>query len=264
MRGNLDTSHGRPSSSRTRAGVSHYRGHVPTIAVAVHNLCHDLNKADTADDLAKSAKHATVGLVCERSSDPARAAFSDFRDRDDIGAYVPDGGPGRDPIWWATETWQKIDGSAGWMKTHDGKEGVSPDRFVTWQGLTHRGSGARLLFVNTHAINGYAKSGPDAPGHQDYRDRSAKKHWNKTHDKVAKFADAGWHSVVFGGDINCEWDDRGEPWYPGPKLDGLLRTPKQGGILVCTCTKGSAAGDMRAESLNAKSDHDIKVTEFSW
>ena len=54
------------------------------VTFAVHNLCHDLGKQAVKEDLNKSAEHASVGLIQERSFDAGKAAFSDFRDRDGI------------------------------------------------------------------------------------------------------------------------------------------------------------------------------------
>ena len=232
------------------------------VTFAVHNLCHDLGKQAVKEDLNKSAEHASVGLIQERSFDAGKAAFSDFRDRDGIAAYVPDGWAGRNPIWWKTEPWSSLEGTRGYLKTHEGREGISPDRGFVWQGL-RRDNGTTVLVINTHCINGYAKSGPDAPGHQDYRDESAKKHWNKGHDLIRDEIQSGaWDTILVGGDWNCAWSDKGQPWYPGPKLADLVRTPRwTGSIMVGTLTKSSSGDvvDSKCESLSANSDHDIKV-----
>ena len=232
------------------------------VGICTHNLCHDLNKQQVLEDLNKTAKQASAGLIQERSWDAGKAAISDFRERDDIAMFIPDGGPGRDPIWWSTDVWSKYGGS-GWLKTHDGKEGISPDRFFTYQGLRRVTDDSKTVcLVNTHAINGYAKEGAGAPGHQDYRDDSAKKHWNKGQDFIKGLIDSDtWKTIVVGGDFNCAWSNDDRDWYPGPKLDHLLRKPyNTGSICQITLAKDSAGDEVGHETLtNVNTDHAIRI-----
>lgn len=56
------------------------------------------------------------------------------------------------PISWRTDVWDKTGG--GSRLTHGGEDNVTPARYVNWVVLKHKGSGKKIVFVNTHFING--------------------------------------------------------------------------------------------------------------
>ncbi len=56
------------------------------------------------------------------------------------------------PISWKKSVWKMED--AGFLKTHNGKAKVSPNRYITWVKLKHRESGKQLIRINTHLVCG--------------------------------------------------------------------------------------------------------------
>jgi|GEM_PF-4881203 hypothetical protein len=108
----------------------------------------------------------------------------------DGGLHIPN------PISWKNEVWKKED--AGFLKTHNGKAKVSPNRYITWVKLKHRASDKEIVRINTHLVSGaWGEHKPTTA----WRREMWNIHMRKLHDLVAKFEAKGLE-VIVGGDFN--------------------------------------------------------------
>lgn len=112
--------------------------------------------------------------------------------------YMPHDGGLRipNPISWKDSVWQKQ--GEGFLKTHNGKAKVSPNRYITWVKLKHRGSGRSVVRINTHLISGaWSQPKPTTA----WRREQWQTHMDKLDKLVAHFKAQGLE-VVVGGDFN--------------------------------------------------------------
>jgi hypothetical protein len=100
------------------------------------------------------------------------------------------------PISWKNDVWKKED--AGFIRTHHGKAGISPNRYITWVKLKNRATGKEIVRVNTHLVSG-AWGGPRPQ--KDWRQDMWRLHMTKLDGLVDHFEKQGL-TVVVGGDFN--------------------------------------------------------------
>lgn len=112
--------------------------------------------------------------------------------------YMPKDGKRRIPIpiSWKKSEWDFKD--AGYVRTHKGKEDVSPHRYISWVKLTNKKTGEEVVRMNTHLISGAWN--PDKK-HQAWRKDMWHEHMDQLEKMVARFEKQG-HKVVVGGDFN--------------------------------------------------------------
>lgn len=84
----------------------------------------------------------------DRSTTPTRL-------RNQLGSlyrhYTPAGSAGYIPVSWRSDRFSFI--AARSVKTHEGKLGVSPDRWISIVHLRNRATGRRIVFINTHFVS---------------------------------------------------------------------------------------------------------------
>lgn len=71
--------------------------------------------------------------------------------------YIPAGSAGYIPVSWRADRFSFI--SARSVKTHEGRLGVSPDRWISIVHLRVRATGRHVVFVNTHFVSEAFKEG---------------------------------------------------------------------------------------------------------
>jgi hypothetical protein len=114
------------------------------------------------------------------------------------GHYMPHDGGLRipNPISWKKSVWKKE--ASGFVKTHNGKAKVSPNRYITWVKLKNRATGKEIVRMNTHLVSG-------AWGEHKATTAWRRKMWN-THmeklDHLVKHFEKKGLDVVVGGDFN--------------------------------------------------------------
>jgi endonuclease/exonuclease/phosphatase family metal-dependent hydrolase len=119
----------------------------------------------------------------------------------DWGHYMPKDGNLRIPvpISWKKSEWDLKD--SGFKRTHNGKAGVSPHRYITWVKLKNKETGEEVVRINTHLVSGaWTKSKQDRPT-TPWRQEMWKKHMAQLDAMVERFEKQG-HKVVVGGDFN--------------------------------------------------------------
>jgi endonuclease/exonuclease/phosphatase family metal-dependent hydrolase len=100
------------------------------------------------------------------------------------------------PISWKKSEW-KLKGE-GFQKTHNGKGGVSPNRYITWVKLENKKTGKTIVRMNTHLVSGAFSEPKPTTG---WRRDMWHKHMEKLHNLVAHFEKQG-YPVIVGGDFN--------------------------------------------------------------
>jgi hypothetical protein len=218
------------------------------------------NKApEVLEDLLKAYKHAEVIRIQENTTPAVEKAIRRFVE--ETGAMVHHA---REcPIIWNPKAFQAADlGSL--RRTHPGKAGVSPGRLYSWQPLLHVPSDTHTLVVNTHAVAGYAKTGNDAPGSQDYRDEAAQYHWLTgvalLGEWMVEIERGRYDGVGIGGDFNARMNNFDEWWYPAPLIGPLLREDdKQDSIDHILYTRNSRIKVGRRWAVNVNSDHNLHL-----
>lgn len=147
------------------------------------------------------------------------AAITKLRNR--LGAeydhYFGGGGPASAiPISWRAARFQKL--GEGSVRTHEGEAGVTPARYVNWVRLEIRGTGSRLIVVNTHFISGAWSGHPE-------RQARWNRHYQVLHDKVAALKENHPGVPIFViGDVNRgKAMDMPNPtrWVPVAGVDGV-------------------------------------------
>lgn len=113
--------------------------------------------------------------------------------------YMPHDGGLRipNPISWKKSVWKKED--AGFVKTHNGKAHVSPNRYITWVKLKHRASGKEVVRINTHLVSGGWSKGQRPT--TAWRREMWHEHIRKLEHLVHHFEKQGL-DVIVGGDFN--------------------------------------------------------------
>ncbi len=114
------------------------------------------------------------------------------------GHYMPKDGKYKisNPISYRKDEWKMEKG--GFLKTHEGKAGIVPDRYITWAKLNHRGSGEKIVRINTHTVPGAFNK---KSSHNAWRRSAWNTHMSKLSNMVKKFEKQG-YKVVIGGDFN--------------------------------------------------------------
>lgn len=115
------------------------------------------------------------------------------------GHYMPRDGHLRipNPISWKKSEWKLED--EGFLRTHHGKERVSPNRYITWVKLKNRETGQSVIRVNTHLVSGAWN------GRVEASDPWKQQMWKLHMEKLGKLVDrleAQGCPVVIGGDFN--------------------------------------------------------------
>lgn len=157
----------------------------------------EMSQAKVRHDVRRAA--ASAGLIGwqEMAPDRYREAIRNLGPQ--WSHYLPrDGGLEIPvPISWKNEVWKKED--AGFVRTHGGKAGISPNRYITWVKLKHRESGQEVVRINTHLVSGaWSKDRkPETP----WRREMWNTHMRKLEEVVARFEKQG-VAVVIGGDFN--------------------------------------------------------------
>lgn len=156
----------------------------------------EMSQAKVRHDVRRAASSAGLIGWQEMSPDRYRDAIRNLGP--EWGHYMPRDGK-LDipiPISWKKEKWKKLD--AGFEKTHGGKAGISPNRYITWVKLKHRATGEEIVRVNTHFVSGAWRG--DKP-QQAWRREMWNQHMDELRDLVARFEKQG-QTVVLGGDFN--------------------------------------------------------------
>ena len=216
----------------------------------------EMSQARVRHDVQRAA-HA-AGLIGWQEMAPDRYRDAIRNLGPEWGHYMPhDGGLQLPiPISWKKDKWKKLD--AGFVRTHHGKAGVSPNRYITWVKLAHRATGQEIVRINTHFVSGaWRGDKPETPWRREMWNR----HLDTLRDLVARFEKQG-QTVVLGGDFNrdsyrvmgdrMKYDnDRFEPTIGKSTLDYLLHS--RNGTLQRL--------DSRVQGGYA-SDHDAVVARF--
>lgn len=182
-----------------------------TITEATFNVLRTNTRAQIAADLARVFARAQLVRLQEVSTPTARAALA---------ATLADR-----PNWrtcrraelvtaWDSRHLTAAGPCQSW-RTHRGRAGVSPDRFVTAQPLTT--AGAVFLIVNTHAVSGYNRAYASP-----WRRAAARVHWTTLLQLTGRWALSRRYDVILvGGDFNAPPAARRAWYFPGPLLDPL-------------------------------------------
>jgi hypothetical protein len=116
----------------------------------------------------------------------------------DWGHYMPRDHHTRipNPISWKKSIWNELD--SGFVRTHQGKEKVSPARYITWSKLEHRDTQKTIVRINTHLVSGAFSENKSSP---HWREKHWHKHMQDLKDLISKFESEGL-TVIVGGDFN--------------------------------------------------------------
>ncbi|WP_375757726.1 peptidoglycan-binding protein [Corallococcus exercitus] len=155
-----------------------------------------MDQAAVVHDVKRAASQG--GLIGWNEISPDRY-FKAIRDLGpEWGHYMPRDGGLRipNPISWKKSEWKLQD--EGFLRTHEGKKGVSPNRYVTWVKLKNEETGKSIIRMNTHLVSG-AWSG-NKP-HKEWRQDMWNKHMDRLDRLVTHFEKKGL-PVIVGGDFN--------------------------------------------------------------
>ena len=156
----------------------------------------EMSQKSVLHDVEKASK--TAGLIGWQEIGPERYFKAIKELGPEWGHYMPhDGGlhiP--DPISWKKSEW-KLEGS-GFIKTHNGKAKVSPNRYITWVKLKNKQTGKDVVRINTHLVSGaWSKHNATTP----WRRKMWNIHMHKLDALVKHFESQGL-PVIVGGDFN--------------------------------------------------------------
>jgi hypothetical protein len=157
----------------------------------------EMSQAQVKHDV-KKASH-TADLIGWQEISPKRYLSAIRQLGPNWGTYAPHDGKLQieDPISWKKSVWQKED--AGFIKTHDGKAKVSPNRYITWVKLKNRATGKDIVRINTHLVSGAFSHGQRPT--TAWRQAMWSKHQQKLEALVDHYKKQGL-DVVVGGDFN--------------------------------------------------------------
>ncbi len=147
-------------------------------------------------DVQKAARNADLIGWNEIAPDRYRQAIRDLGP--EWGHFMPKDGNYKisNPISYRKDEWKFLDGDA--VKTHDGKAGICPARYITWAKLKHKGSNEKIVRINTHLVSGaFNKSSSQ----NAWRRASWNTHMKKLSAMVKKFEGQGF-KVIVAGDFN--------------------------------------------------------------
>lgn len=189
--------------------------------------------------------------------------FQEIGETEDHAAIEEELGPGWEirfpnravPI--AVKTWCTVRGE-GFIKLHDGRASVSPNRYLTWVDLSTPG-GLDPILMNTHWVSG-AWSSPAKPA-QAWRQQMWASAWAQTKAKIDEFNQAG-RTVIIGGDFNRGSVERFSPrfrWLTQHGIDKIgMSVPVTGeGPAPHLTVRGTQHVDLH-------SDHDALQARVSW
>lgn len=218
-------------------------------------------KRNSADevyaDLREATRHASVFGLQEAKHKGASRAVRRLRRTRRYSAYRPHGPAKENTIFWDRHVWRALRGRSR-AYTHGGHSRVTPKRSVVWLPLEHKATGKRILFMNTHAINGYSHAHNNAEG---LRDRLAQVHWSAVRSVARKAISSGdYDAVVLVGDFNCSLGNRERSFYPGSMLDGLFEFDRTNSIDRITIHGGDIE---RRWSRTVHSDHRLQLATLS-
>lgn len=147
-------------------------------------------------DVQKAARNADLIGWNEIAPDRYRQAIRDLGP--EWGHFMPKDGNYKisNPISYRKDEWKFLDGDA--EKTHDGKAGICPARYITWAKLKHKGSNEKIVRINTHLVSGAFNK---TSSHNAWRRASWNTHMKKLSAMVKKFEGQGF-KVVVAGDFN--------------------------------------------------------------
>ena len=177
----------------------------------------------------------------------------------DWGHYMPMHGHERipDPISWKKSEWKLED--EGYLKTHNGKAKISPNRYVTWVKLQNRETGQSIIRMNTHVVSGAWNQAHTAS--DPWRQEMWGVHMDKMKHLIGKLEQQGC-PIIVGGDFNrnhykvlgneVKYDNNIRVGtHGGATLDYLMHTPSK---------------DLKAEGFkidkNTRSDHDAVIVKY--
>ncbi len=147
-------------------------------------------------DVRKASRNADLIGWNEISLDRYRDAIKSLGP--EWGHFMPKDGKYKisNPISYRKDEWKMLGG--GYEKAHDGAYGICPDRYITWAKLKHKGSGEKIVRINTHTVAGAFSKGSS---HNAWRRSSWNTHMKKLSAMVSRFEKQGF-KVVIGGDFN--------------------------------------------------------------
>jgi hypothetical protein len=153
------------------------------------------------------------------------------------------------PISVRKSRWRVVD--SGYVMTHRGKAGISPNRYVAWVIVAHRKTGRKLVVTNSHYVSGawYGRYRP----FRAWRQTSWREHHNIYRNITREFHRAG-YTVVGGGDWNHKSPTKFMPeqyWLHRHWYDYLF--------VVNNYKSEAVVKFVRRKSVKLFSDHDALV-----
>lgn len=157
----------------------------------------------------------------------------------------------------AVRDWCTVKGE-GFIKLHEGRAEVSPDRFLVWVDLQTPGPLDPIL-MNTHYVSG-AWSTPEKPA-QAWRQQMWRTSWSQTKAKVDEFNAAG-RTVIIGGDFNRGSVERFNPRFRWLAQHGIDKIGMSGPVPGTGPAANLTVRGTQHVELN--SDHDALQARVSW
>lgn len=157
----------------------------------------EMSQAQVVHDVEKASHKA--GLIGWNEISPKRYFDAIKNLGPEWNHYMPHDGHLRipNPISWKKSIWKKED--AGFVKTHNGKAKVSPNRYITWVKLKSRATGKEVVRINTHTVSGGWSKGQRPT--TAWRREMWHIHMQKLDHLVKHFEKQGL-DVIVGGDFN--------------------------------------------------------------
>lgn len=186
-----------------------------TFTDGTFNVLYKNTENEIYRDIRHALKYTHVLNLQEVSSHSAEAALHRIlKEYPQLEAYRPVGPAGELVILWNTNWFRKLPGRIK-VRTHKGKAGISPHRYIIGQPLQHIDSGKKFMDLNTHVLNGFSR---DELFNEtdDWRDEHAQIHFLKILGATVKVILSGkYDSILLNGDMNVRRTNYQEWWYPG-------------------------------------------------